>query len=77
MWVFEDSSFKPISKQSDLLTTTPIMDHIEEGELVILEKLVSSPCSSNQLDNNDMEMSSLEADSSFPDLFSGPVSFTQ
>lgn len=77
MWVFEDLSFKPISQQSDLLTTTPIMDHIEEGELVILEKLVSSPCSSNQLDNNDMEMSSLEADSSFPDLFSGPVSFTQ
>ena len=77
MWVFEDLSFKPISQQSDLLTATPIMDHIEEGELVILEKLVSSPCSSNQLDNNDMEMSSLEADSSFPDLFSGPVSFTQ
>lgn len=77
MWVFEDLSFKPISKQSDLRTTTAIMDHIEEGELVILEKLVSSPCSSNQLDNDDMEMSSLEADSSFPDLFSGPVSFTQ
>lgn len=77
MWVFEDVTNKVFNKQSNILSAPAIMDDIGEGELVILEKLVSSPSSSDRHGNNDMEMSILEADSSFPDLFSGPVSFTQ